>query len=131
MGATLWRCAPEQVRAATETEVLSATLQLGKAISTPMVDLMKRMKHFIDVQGEGVPDVNDYTALPEQPPPAGQPVPEDFGPPDADDLLPELPLPVPDDRAAAKRDRPRSWSPTERSRRLRDDRGQVARLVEK
>lgn len=70
MGTALWRAAPEQLRAATETEVLTETLRLGEKAVMPMADPLKRLHSTVDVTKE--PRMNPAEdLLPDQPPEDG------------------------------------------------------------
>lgn len=70
MGTSVWRCAPEQLRPATEQEIVMETIKLGDTISLPMTDLIRRLHSTVDVTKEPRFDP-EQDLLPEDPAPAG------------------------------------------------------------
>ena len=52
MGSTVYRCAPEQLRFATQTEVLVDLMKQGRTTVLPKEDLMKRLQSYVDVTRE-------------------------------------------------------------------------------
>lgn len=71
MGTQVWRCAPEQIRLATEQEVTIEELQKGKTVHVPVTDLLKGASKVVDVLKEpGYP--TDSSDLPDEPGPRGQ-----------------------------------------------------------
>ncbi|CAE7832638.1 Dync1h1, partial [Symbiodinium sp. CCMP2592] len=75
IGASLWRCAPEQLRFASEQEVLSELLSRGEAVTKPVQEQLKTMSHWLDVTSEGK-GMEEEVDLPSEPLPGGAPVPE-------------------------------------------------------
>ena len=67
MGKQLWRCAPEQLRMATEQEVTVEALTKGQTLATPITELLKNLVSCVDVAkeaghppvGDGLPDAPD------------------------------------------------------------------------
>ena len=53
IGASLWRCAPEQLRFASEQEVLSELLSRGEAVTKPIQDQIRPLNKWTDVTIEG------------------------------------------------------------------------------
>ena len=72
IGASLWRCAPEQLRFASEQEVLSELLSRGEAVTKPIQDQIRALNKWTDVtiEGKGMEEELD---LPEEPLPGGAP----------------------------------------------------------
>ena len=70
MGTSVWRCAPEQLRPATEQEIVMETIKMGDTISLPMTDLIRRLHSTVDVTKEPRFDP-EQDLLPEDPAPAG------------------------------------------------------------
>ena len=70
MGTSVWRCAPEQLRSATEQEIVMETIKMGDTISLPMTDLIRRLHSTVDVTKEPRFDP-EQDLLPEDPAPAG------------------------------------------------------------
>ena len=52
MSTTLWRCAPEQLRMASEQEVITELMAKGNVVVRPVQDIMKGLKRFVDVMKE-------------------------------------------------------------------------------
>ena len=74
MGTSLWRCSPEQVRPASEVEILAEMAKQGERITTPMSEMLKQLHSSVDVTKEPRFDPEDL--LPEQPRPEGEPDPD-------------------------------------------------------
>ena len=49
MGTSLWRCAPEQLRLASEQEVITELLQKGEVVTQPVQNVLRSLKRFTDV----------------------------------------------------------------------------------
>eukprot|EP00439_Symbiodinium_sp_Y106_P059604 s171_g8.t1 len=62
VGTSLWRCAPEQLRMASEQEVITELLEKGKAV---IEEVMKGLRRFVDVAREH--DPGDQDGLPPEP----------------------------------------------------------------
>ena len=79
MGTQVWRCAPEQLRKASEYEITIEELQKGARFSTPIGDLLRRTTKVVEVHKEPGYE-RDSSSLPTRPAkrPA-EPVPEDLG----------------------------------------------------
>ena len=56
MGKSLWRCAPEQLRMASEQEVVTELLERGSVVTLPVQDVMRGLKRFVDATGPGPPE---------------------------------------------------------------------------
>ena len=56
MGTNLWRCAPEQLRFASEQEVVTELLTYGSVITRPVQQVLSGLKRVIDVSDEPAPD---------------------------------------------------------------------------
>ena len=70
MGTVLWRCAPEQLRPATEPEITTEVIRLGELAVLPLTDLLTRLHSSVDVAKE--PKFNaEEDLLPELPPEHG------------------------------------------------------------
>ena len=52
MGSTVYRCAPEQIRFATQTEILVDLMKQGRSSSLPKEDLMKKLQSYVDITNE-------------------------------------------------------------------------------
>ena len=77
MGTKLWRCAPEQLRMASEQEVITELMAKGNIVIRPVQDIMKGLKRFMDVIKEPFSTEYEYEdALPEEPAPGGAPEPQ-------------------------------------------------------
>ena len=74
VGTSLWRCAPEQLRMASEQEVITELLEKGKAVTRPIEEVMKGLRRFVDVTREH--DPGDQDGLPPEPWPDGAAEPE-------------------------------------------------------
>ena len=74
MGTSLWRCAPEQLRPATEVEIVTEMVKQGDKLATPMSDLLRQLHSSVDVTKEPVFDP-ERDLLPDQPRPQGEPDP--------------------------------------------------------
>ena len=60
-GTTLYRCAREQLRPATEQETLVEVLRSGEILSRPRTDLLNQLKSFVNVAKEPIkPDDPEY-----------------------------------------------------------------------
>ena len=70
MGTALWRCAPEQLRPASEAEILTEMVRLGDKMSIPLSGLLQRLHSSVDVSKEPAFDP-ERDLLPEHPPPTG------------------------------------------------------------
>ena len=84
MGTALWRCAPEQMRPASEVEILADMVKHGDRLATPMSDLLRQLHSTVDVTKEPSFDP-ERDLLPEEPRPDGEPDPgegEPATPPD-------------------------------------------------
>ena len=84
MGTSLWRCAPEQMRPASEVEILAEMVKHGDRLATPMTDLLRQLHSSVDVTREPSFDP-ERDLLPEEPRPEGEPDPgeeEQAVPPD-------------------------------------------------
>ncbi|CAE7563794.1 TY5A [Symbiodinium sp. CCMP2592] len=66
IGASLWRCAPEQLRFASEQEVLSELLSRGEAVTRPVQEQLKNMSRWLDVTSEGK-GMEEEVDLPSEP----------------------------------------------------------------
>ena len=67
MGAKVWRCAVEQLRPATATEVAWSELQVASPLALPMDEMMRKMKDYVDVTEEPKRRDEDMVDLPESP----------------------------------------------------------------
>ena len=84
MGTSLWRCAPEQMRPASEVEILAEMVKHGDRLATPMTDLLRQLHSSVDVTKEPSFDP-ERDLLPDEPRPEGEPDPgeeEQAVPPD-------------------------------------------------
>ena len=79
MGTALWRCAPEQMRPASEVEILAEMVKHGDRLATPMSDLLRQLHSTVDVTKEPSFDP-ERDLLPEEPRPEGEPDPEEGEP---------------------------------------------------
>ena len=70
MGTALWRCAPEQLRPATEEEIITEAVKLGHKATLPMSELLQRWHSSVDVTKEPRFDP-EQDLLPEVPPDDG------------------------------------------------------------
>ena len=70
MGTQIWRCAPEQIRKASEQELTIEEALRGKKMSIPVTDLLKQASKVIDVTKEPHYPVGE-TSLPSEPGPSG------------------------------------------------------------
>ena len=70
MGTQVWRCAPEQLRRASEQEVTIEELQQGQRFNVPITDLLKSVSKVVDVLQEPGYDPSS-SSLPSQPGPQG------------------------------------------------------------
>ena len=52
MGTAVWRCAPEQLRHATEQEIVMKTIKLGDQIALPITDLIAKLRATVDITKE-------------------------------------------------------------------------------
>ena len=66
MGAQVWRCAPEQLRKASEYEITVEELQKGARVSTPVGDLLRRTSKVVEVHKEPEYEKGS-SSLPERP----------------------------------------------------------------
>ena len=62
MGTTLYRCAPEQLRLATQSEVITEVMRGGRNISTPKTELLKRLQTYVDVTKENAPTPGTWSS---------------------------------------------------------------------
>ena len=70
MGTQVWRCAPEQMRLASEQEITLEEIKFGQRSETPITEILKRTSKVVDVLREGAyPRGSDD--LPETPGPQG------------------------------------------------------------
>lgn len=75
MGTKIWRCAPEQLRLASESEVTWEILGKGSKLSRPVIDQLQQLTGVVDVTKEK-PFSFDEPDLPDQPFSAGMPDPD-------------------------------------------------------
>ncbi len=66
MGTQIWRCAPEQIRKASEQEITIEEALRGKKMSIPVTDLLKQASKVVDVTKEP-PYPTGETSLPSEP----------------------------------------------------------------
>ena len=76
MSTQVWRCSPDQLRMASETEVNMELLEKGSKITRPVMDTLKQLTKVTDITQESVFDW-DEPALPDEPHPEGAPLPEE------------------------------------------------------
>ena len=70
MGTALWRCAPEQLRPATESEITTEIVKLGELAVQPLSELLSRLHSSVDVASKPKFDP-EKDLLPEIPPADG------------------------------------------------------------
>ena len=75
MGTAVWRCAPEQLRPASEVEIIAETAKMGDKAATPMSELLRQLHSSVDVTKEPKFDP-EQDLLPEQPQLDGAPDPD-------------------------------------------------------
>jgi hypothetical protein len=71
LGSTVYRCAPEQLRFATQTDILVDMMKNGKSVVPPKEDLLKRLQTYTDVTREAkdipskIPSTDQEEAVPD------------------------------------------------------------------
>ena len=76
MATQVWRCSPDQLRMASESEVNLELLNKGTKLTRPVMDTLKQLTRVTDVTKEGTFDW-DQAILPDQPDLEGAPLPEE------------------------------------------------------
>ncbi|CAK0814911.1 unnamed protein product [Prorocentrum cordatum] len=68
MGNRCWRCAAEQLRPATQSEIIQINLKKDDILNSPLEDVWRHLQDFDDIAGEPYPTADDgMRMLPRQP----------------------------------------------------------------
>ncbi|CAK0838883.1 unnamed protein product, partial [Prorocentrum cordatum] len=67
MGNRCWRCAAEQLRPATQSEIVQINLKKDDILNSPLEDVWRHLQDFDDIAGEPYPTADDMRMLPRQP----------------------------------------------------------------
>ncbi|CAK0867947.1 unnamed protein product, partial [Prorocentrum cordatum] len=67
MGNRCWRCAAEQLRPATQSEIVQINLKKDDILNSPLEDVWRHLQDFDDIAGEPSPTADGMRMLPRQP----------------------------------------------------------------
>ncbi|CAK0875282.1 unnamed protein product [Prorocentrum cordatum] len=67
MGNRCWRCAAEQLRPATQSEIVQINLKKDDILNSPLEDVWRHLQDFDDIAGEPYPTADGMRMLPRQP----------------------------------------------------------------